>query len=143
MTAATNYAALLHEVEPRPIRSVAEYRRRLHDLEQLMSRAANAATSSMIEMLSLLIGAYEAQHFPIPDAAPESVLDHLIENANRSPAVIARELAMAPSTLSNYRKGRRKLSLERIKQFAEYFGVAPAVFLGANSTWPIARSPSR
>jgi antitoxin component HigA of HigAB toxin-antitoxin module len=129
-TRATDYTTLLTEIAPRPIRSAAEYRRRLRDLEDLMSRRPSPATSSMIEMLSLLIAAYEAEKFPLADAPPEAVLDHLIENGGRSPALVARELDMAPSTLSNYRKGRRKLSLERIKQFAEYFGVPPAVFMG-------------
>jgi HTH-type transcriptional regulator/antitoxin HigA len=133
-TPAQDYTTLLNEIAPRPIRSTAEYRRRLRELEDLMGRTSSRATSSMIEMLSLLIAAYEAEKFPIADAPPEVVLDHLIENADRSPALIARELDMAPSTLSNYRKGRRKLSLERIKQFAEYFGVPPAVFLGASAS---------
>ena len=131
MNAAQNYAALLVEVQPRPIRGVRGYRRQLAQLDMLMSAPATASTRDLIEVLSLLLAAYENDQFPIADAPPETVLDHLVENSGRAPQTIAHELGMARSTLSNYRCGRRKLTVERVKQFAAYFRVDPSVFLGA------------
>jgi antitoxin component HigA of HigAB toxin-antitoxin module len=132
MTAAEHqrYSDLLLEVQPQPIRSKADYRRQLAWLEQLMSRPATRGTSMMIEMLSITLAAYEAQQFPIADAAPEVVLDHLIENSEQSLSAIARELGMSPATLSNYRTGRRKLTVDSIIKLANHFGVDPKVFLG-------------
>lgn len=105
MTAAERqrYSDLLLEVQPQPIRTKADYRRQLEWLEQLMGRPPTRDTSMMLEMLSITIAAYEAQHFPIADAAPEAALDRLIESSEQSLSAIARELGMSPATLSNYR----------------------------------------
>ena len=132
MTAAERqrYSDLLLEVQPQPIRTKADYRRQLAWLEQLMSRPATRDTSMMIEMLSITLATYEAQQFPISDAAPEVVLDHLIENGDKTASEIASELGISAGTLSNYRTGRRKLTVDAIVQFAQYFGVDPKVFLG-------------
>jgi diadenosine tetraphosphate (Ap4A) HIT family hydrolase len=71
MTAAEHqsYADLLHEVQPRPIRTKADYRNQLEWLEHLMGLPTTRDTSMMIEMLSMTLGAYEAQQFPIPVVA--------------------------------------------------------------------------
>jgi antitoxin component HigA of HigAB toxin-antitoxin module len=132
MTAAERqrYSDLLLEVQPQPIRTKADYKRQLEWLEQLMSRPVTRDTSMMIEMLSITIAAYEAQQFPIADATPEAVLDHLIENSEYSLSAIARELQMSPATLSNYRSGRRRLTVDSIVKLAKYFRVDPKVFLG-------------
>jgi antitoxin component HigA of HigAB toxin-antitoxin module len=132
MTAAERqtYIDLLVEVQPHPIRTKADYRRQLEWLEYLMGQPPTRDTSMMIEMLSLTLAAYESEQFPIADAAPEVVLDHLIENCDRAASTIARELGISPGTLSNYRTGRRKLSVDTTVQLARYFGVDPRVFLG-------------
>jgi antitoxin component HigA of HigAB toxin-antitoxin module len=132
MTAAERqrYTELLLEVQPQPIRTKKDYRRQLEWLEQLMGRPVTRNTSMMIEMLSITLAAYEAQQFPIADAAPEVVLDHLIENSKQTLSAIASELGMSPSTLSNYRTGTRNLTVDSINKLARYFGVDPRVFLG-------------
>ncbi len=125
-----DYQSLLMELRPRPIRSDAEYRRRLAQIEQLMRPDPSADVSAMIELLALIIEAWEAQHYPIPEAAPEEMLNHLIEARGLRPAEVALQLGIAPSTLSNYRSGKRRIPLERVKQVADYFSVSPTVFLG-------------
>jgi antitoxin component HigA of HigAB toxin-antitoxin module/biotin operon repressor len=132
MTAAEHqsYSDLLHQIQPRPIRTKGEYRAQLEWLEYLMGLPPSRHTSTMIEMLSMTIGAYEAQQFPIADAPPEMVLDHLIQNSSQTSATIARDLGIAPSTLSNYRIGRRKLTIDSVNRIAQYFKIPPNVFLG-------------
>ena len=129
-----SYTDLLCKVQPRPIQTKRDYRRQLKCLQDIMAFPPSRATSMMTELLSLTIGAYEAAQFPISDASPAAVLDHLIENTGLTSSAIARELGIAPATLSNYRRGRRKLTTDRIVQFAQYFGVKPTVFLGKEGT---------
>ncbi|MFO7563068.1 MAG: helix-turn-helix domain-containing protein [Enhygromyxa sp.] len=124
------YTDLLLEVQPHPIRTKADYRRQLEWLEHLMGQPTTRDTSMMIEMLSITLAAYESSQFPIADAAPEVVLDHLIENCDQTASSIARALGISPGTLSNYRTGRRKLTVDSIIELAQYFGVDPRVFLG-------------
>src|SRR5690606_29740601 len=124
------YCDLLLEIQPHPIRSKADYRRQLEWLEHLMAGPVTRDTSMMIEMLSLTLAAYESQRFSAADAPPEVVLDHLIENSGPASCAIARELDISAATLSNYRTGRRKLTVDAIVPLARYFGVDPKVFLG-------------
>jgi HTH-type transcriptional regulator/antitoxin HigA len=131
-----SYAELLGEVQPRPIRSKRDYKQQLEWLERLMGAPANKDTSAMIELLSMTIGAYEAEQFPIPEAAPHVVLDHLLESSGRTSAEIARALGISPTTLSNYRAGRRMLTVDSIRQLADYFRVDPKAFLGAPGPGP-------
>lgn len=131
VAAPQSYSDLLHEVQPRPIHGKVDYRRQLEWLDRLMSIPPTRHTSMMIEMLSLTLGAFEAQQFPIRPASPEAVLHHLIENSERTATSIARDLGISPATLSNYRTGRRKLTLASVVQLAHYFGVNPNVFLAA------------
>ena len=46
-----------------------------------------------------------------------------------SQALAAREMGMAPSTVSDILRGKRGIGRKHIEAFATYFHVSPAVFL--------------
>jgi HTH-type transcriptional regulator/antitoxin HigA len=126
-----DYPRLLAELQPRPIRSDAEYRRRLAQIEELMRPDPSPDVSAMIELLALIIEAWETEHYPTPESSPEQMLNHLMEARGILAAEVALELGISPSTLSNYRSGKRRLPLDRVKQLADYFSVSPTVFMGS------------
>ena len=55
----------------RPIRSEAEYDTSLAEVDALMGAAPDTPEGGRLEVLSVLIEAYEAEHWPI--AAPDQV----------------------------------------------------------------------
>ena len=65
----------------------------------------------------------------IPDLSGPEMLRHLLTERGISQASAAREMGMAPSTVSDILRGKRGIGRKHIEAFATYFHVSPAVFL--------------
>ena len=57
------------------------------------------------------------------------MLRHLLTERGISQASAAREMGMAPSTVSDILRGKRGIGRKHIEAFATYFHDSPAVFL--------------
>ena len=82
-----------------------------------------------LDVLSDLIEAHEAAHHPIPDLSGPEMLRRLLTERGISQASAAREMGMAPSTVSDILRGKRGIGRKHIEAFASDFHVSPAVFL--------------
>jgi HTH-type transcriptional regulator / antitoxin HigA len=82
-----------------------------------------------IELLTLLIERYEAEHYPVPDADPVGVLRFLLEQNGLSQRDIAAELG-SESTVSLVLSGKRRLNRDHIARLSQRFHVSPSVFFG-------------
>jgi HTH-type transcriptional regulator/antitoxin HigA len=82
-----------------------------------------------LDVLSDLIEAYESAHHRIPDLSGPEMLRHLLTERGISQASAAREMGLAPSTVSDILRGKRGIGRKHIEAFATYFHVSPAVFL--------------
>jgi HTH-type transcriptional regulator / antitoxin HigA len=80
-----------------------------------------------IELLTLLIEHYEAEHFPIPKADPVTVLRFLMNSHGLSQKDLARELGVE-STVSLVFARKRRLNVNHIAKLSKRFKVSPAVF---------------
>ena len=98
MPTLAKYEELLLEVQPRPIRTKADYRRVLKQLDDLMVPHPPREQAMMIDLLAVLVEQYEASHFPIP--------------RKLTPSEYVAELMEAPTatTYSRLRLSREKLS---------------------------------
>jgi antitoxin component HigA of HigAB toxin-antitoxin module len=77
MSTATEYRDLLVEFAPHPIRSDADYRRTVAQLERIMEPRPSAARSQLIEVFATLIERYESRDYPTPEQCPADVLKNL------------------------------------------------------------------
>jgi HTH-type transcriptional regulator/antitoxin HigA len=66
-------------MELRPIRTKRAYRTALKEAEMLWDAPEGSKDSDRREVLTLLIQAYEAVHYPIPDPDPVEFLFHVME----------------------------------------------------------------
>jgi HTH-type transcriptional regulator / antitoxin HigA len=66
-------------MDVRPIRTKRDYLAALKEAESLWNSASGSAESDRLEVLTLLIQAYESKHFPIPDPDPIELLLHVME----------------------------------------------------------------
>jgi len=129
MSTATEYRDLLLEFVPHPIRSDADYRRVLTQLEQLMEPHPSAARSQLIEVLATLIERYELRDYPTPDHDPAETLNNLLKTRGVSPAGLAKATGIPSSTISNVLARRRGISKANAIALGAYFGVSAAEFL--------------
>ena len=66
-------------MELRPIKTKREYQAALKEVEALWDAPGNSKEADRLEVLVLLIEAYEARHYPIPDPDPIDFLHHVME----------------------------------------------------------------
>ncbi len=129
MSAATEYRDLLNEFVPHPIRSDADYRRALAQLERIMVPRPSPARSQLIEVLATLIERYETRDYPSPDRDPVEVLSSLLVSRGVTPASVAKATGIPPATISNVLARRRGISKANAIALGKYFGVSATVFL--------------
>jgi HTH-type transcriptional regulator/antitoxin HigA len=66
-------------MEIRPIRSEADYRAALTEIERLWNAEPGSSEEDRVEVLATLVEAYEAQHHPIPAPDPIAAIEFMLE----------------------------------------------------------------
>ncbi len=64
----------------RPIKSEGDYKRALSAIEQLWQAKPDTRESDRLELLSILVEAFEREHYPIPPPDPISAIEHCMES---------------------------------------------------------------
>ena len=109
----------------RPIRSRAEFEQVIEELDHLIDQNPKTGTAEhdRMELLALLIGAYEAEHVPLPTpVTPQQMVKFMAEQKNVSPGELA-ELLGGRSRLSDFYNHRRPLSTGQIIKLRDRLGI--------------------
>ena len=96
-------------------------------LENLLSKASPALDDE-IELLTLLIEKWDAEHNSFSDLDPVQLIKSLMEENNMKAVELTKLLGLTKGTVSkilNYQKG---LSKETIRTLSEYFHVSQEAF---------------
>ena len=115
-------------MELRPIRTKRAYLAALKEAETLWHASEGSEEGDRLEVLTLLIQAYEVAHYPIPDPDPVEFLMHMME---------AREMTrkdLEPYIGSRARVAEvlnrvRPLTLEMIRRLSEGLGIPAEVLI--------------
>ena len=67
-------------MEIRPIKTKRDYQAALREVERLWNAPEGSAGADRLDVLVLLIQAYESKHFPIADPDPIDFLNHVMES---------------------------------------------------------------
>ncbi len=133
MATRSAYDELLLKIKPQPIRSKAQYRRVLEQLDELMEPHPPREVSLMVELLASLVQKYEAAHCAPPRKLPPArALAELLEARQVTAAEVSRATEVPRSVLSNVLAGRRSVSKASAIKLADYFRVPVGVFLEAS-----------
>ena len=125
------YGRLLAETLPAVITNESEYDRvvlLMNKLAVIPEDRIAPEQERLLDLLTLLIETYDGEHYQIPDAAPHEVIQLLmrergLRNKDLGPALGSRGVT------SEVISGKRRPSRAQIKKLAEFFGVAPEVFI--------------
>jgi HTH-type transcriptional regulator/antitoxin HigA len=113
---------------PQPIASEAQndyYTEVLYNLER--RGKLSAAEEKYAELLTVLIEAYEEEHYPIRAASPVEVLAELMVANNLKQKDLA-PLFGSESIVSEILNRKRELNKSQIEKLSRRFNVSPAVF---------------
>ena len=95
----------------------------LIDLDQL-----SGPEQDYLAVLTDLVEAYEAEHYPSEPVSDAEMLQYLIAIKGLSQAAAAKGAGIAESTLSEVLSGKRTLNRKQIGKVAKSFGVRAGVF---------------
>ncbi len=112
------------------INTEADYDRAVNQLNDLLDQIGTDEAHplyNLLDTLGVLIEAYEADNFEIPEATGIEVLMHLMQEHNLKQSDLA-EIG-SQGVVSEVINGKRQLNLRQIHALAARFGVAPSVFL--------------
>jgi HTH-type transcriptional regulator / antitoxin HigA len=108
----------------------------LHEAQKVIDRLLaqgelNCGEETYRDALSDLVAAYEDEHYAIEPASDAEMLRHLIEAKGVTQAQLSRDTMVPKSTISEILAGKKHLSRQMIRKFADYFRVDASV-LAAN-----------
>ncbi|MGP0068198.1 MAG: helix-turn-helix domain-containing protein [Isosphaeraceae bacterium] len=93
-------------------------------MDQLLAQGELKGGEEMyLDALSDLVAAYEDEHYPIEPASDADMLRHLMEAKGVTQAQLSRDTMVPKSTISEILAGKKHLSRQMIRRFADYFRV--------------------
>jgi len=113
-----------------PIQTPAEYGRQMDIVAQLVAKPEEEITAEegrLLELLSLLIEAYEDRVHPLPKTRPHKMLEWLLEHKGMKPTDLWSVLPK--SRVSEILNGKRSISKVQARQLADFFSVPLDLFL--------------
>lgn len=123
------YFQLVRRLPLRPIRSDKELNAAVSLIDELLDRRSlTRGERDYLDVLSDQVERYEWANHSIPRLPDAEMLRHLMEIRGISQALLARDVTMAESTVSEVLSGKRALNRAQIGKLARYFCVEPGVF---------------
>lgn len=129
-------------MEIQPVRTETEYNAALAEVESLMDAAPGTVAFDRLEVLAVLVEAYERRHHPILPPDPIAVIEYEMEKRNRTRADLERVLQTGSGRVSEILNRRRPLTLAMIRRLNDAWGI-PAASLMAEYAVARKRRPAR
>ena len=113
----------------KPVKTKADYKRALKTIDELWSAKPNTPEGNALEVVTILVEAYEKEHYPIAPPSPIEAIRFRMEQGG------LRRVDLAPflggrNRVTEILNGRRRLTVKMIKQLYEGLGIPPESLLG-------------
>jgi HTH-type transcriptional regulator / antitoxin HigA len=115
-------------LEPRPIRTEADYRAALNEIERLFDAEPNTIECDRLEVLTTLVEAYEQQNYPIEAPEPIEAILYYLESRGLS----ADDLEPIIGSLGEVKEilnRQQALTLEMIRRLNQQLGIPAEVLI--------------
>ena len=112
----------------KPIRNETEYRRALREIDGLLNAPAGSPRADKLELLSILVEAYEQTHYPIGQADPVEAIKFRMEQQGLSRKDLERYIG-SRARVSELLNRRRRPSIEMIRRLHRGLGIPAEVLL--------------
>ena len=112
----------------RPIRNEEDYETALEEIEALWETEAGTPEADRLDILVMLVEAYEAEHYPIPDPDPIELILHVMDARGLTRQDLEPYLG-SRARVSEILNRRRPLSLEMIRKLQTGLGLPADVLV--------------
>jgi len=117
------------------IRTEKEFTTALQRIDQLMDAASGSAEKAELELLSLLVGKYEQEHYPIAQPDPVEAILFRMDQEGFSAGDMGLYLG-SQSKVSEVLNRKRPLSLTMIRKLHRGLGISVESLINEPSTIP-------
>jgi HTH-type transcriptional regulator / antitoxin HigA len=125
------YGQLVAEVKPKVIETEDEYEQFLSVAERLTFKQAQTPEESVLyDLVTMLVEAYEAEHYPIDKSSPAEVLQHIIESSGIDPIELA-EIFGSSESVAQVLAETKSIDPKWAQALADRFKLSPKIFLQA------------
>ncbi len=115
-------------MELRPIRTKRDHAAALKEVERLWDAPERSRDAEHLEVLMLLVQAYEAKHYPMPDPDPIDFLNYVMESRGLSRKDLEPYIG-SRARVAEILNRNRALSLEMIRRLSEGLGIPSSVLI--------------
>lgn len=112
----------------RPIRNEEDYETALEEIETLWEAESGTPEADRLDVLVMLVEAYEAEHYPIPDPDPIELILHVMDARGLTRRDLEPYLG-SRARVSEILNRRRPLSLEMIRKLQTGLGLPADVLV--------------
>lgn len=112
----------------KPIRSAADYRSALKEVESLMSAEFGTPEGDRLDVLATLVEAYEKQHFPLDWPTPVEAIKFSMEQKGLGPKDLQPMIGQL-NRVYEILNGTRQLTLPMIRNLHEGLGIPAEVLI--------------
>lgn len=112
----------------RPIRNEEDYETALAEIEALWEATPGTPEADRLDVLVMLVEAYEAEHYPIPDPDPIALLLHVMDARGLTRRDLEPYLG-SRARVSEILNRKRPLSLEMIRKLQSGLGLPADVLV--------------
>jgi HTH-type transcriptional regulator/antitoxin HigA len=117
-------------MEIKPIRSEADYKEALKEIESLWESPLNTPEGERLDVLVTLVEAYETEHYPIPVIDdPVGVLEYYLESRGLSRSDLIPYIGHK-ERVSDVFLHKRQLSIEMIRRLHEGLNIPADLLIG-------------
>ena len=125
-----SYSDLLVQYQPKPIANDEENEAAIALAEELDRRPTRTTEEDLfLKLLVTLIEAYESEHYPIPDVAPDRSLRHLLEYSGTKQSDLVEIWQSTSDIVAEIVVGKRPMTPVQAEALAKRFHVSPGLFL--------------
>jgi HTH-type transcriptional regulator/antitoxin HigA len=115
-------------LELRPIRTEADYRAALDEIERLFDAPPNTPECDLLEVLTTLVEAYEQQHYPIEPPDPVEAILYYLESRGLSWQDLESIIGTS-GEVNEVLNRQQALTLEMIRRLHSSLGIPASVLI--------------
>jgi HTH-type transcriptional regulator / antitoxin HigA len=123
------YGQLVADVKPKVIETEDEYEQFLVVAERLtFKQEQTPEESALYDLVTMLVEAYETEHYPIDKSSPVEVLQHIIESSGIDPTELV-NIFGSSEAVTEILAGTKTIDLDQAQALADRFKLSPSIFL--------------
>jgi len=115
-------------VDIRPIKTEADYRAALAEIERLFNAAPDTPEGDRLDVLTTLVEAYEEQRYPIPAPDPIDAIQYFTESSGLTRRDLEPYLG-SRARVAEVLNRKRPLSLEMIRRLHKGLGIPADILI--------------